>query len=150
MAADSQAGQPEDLCTPAATFAHPGEAGVKQQEFGLSGDEPGPELTQHSVVEAGIGQLQAQGRLPVNAAAYGVSRSAVGQALGKLQDRRQRQAPGRLSWLPAGRKESDEELVVVNGAEFVTHPHLDVAAGEGGLCDAACLFGNEWDLLRAQ
>ena len=107
-----------------AALAHPSEEGVKQQAFGLSGDEPGPELTQHGVVEARIGQLQAQGIFPVNAAAHGVSRLAVGQAFGKLQDCRQRQAPGRLSWLPTGRKEGDEELIVVNGAEFVTHPHI--------------------------
>jgi hypothetical protein len=41
-----------------ATLTHPSEEGVEQQEFGLSGDEPGVELAQHSMVER-VAQLQA-------------------------------------------------------------------------------------------
>jgi hypothetical protein len=131
------------------TFAHPGAEGSQPQAFGLSGAEPGPELTQHGVVDAGSGHLPAQGIVPVKAAAPRIRRLAVGPAVGTRQDRRQRQAPGRLRWLPTGRKAGDEERIIVNGAEFVTHPHRAVAAGEGGLCDAAGRFGNGRDRLRA-
>jgi hypothetical protein len=37
-------------------------------------------------------------------------------------------------------------LIVVNGAEFVTHAHIDVASGKGGLGNAYRLFGHRWNL----
>ena len=51
--------------------AHLHGAGVAPQACGLPGDAPGPERARHRVVEAGIGHRQAQGGLPVTAAAHG-------------------------------------------------------------------------------
>jgi hypothetical protein len=103
-----------------AALARPSQEGVEPQEFGLAGDEPGPELTQHGMVDARISQLQAQGICPVQAAAYGVSRLAVGQTLGTRHDRGQRETPGRLSGLPASRKERGTELIVIDGPDCIT------------------------------
>jgi hypothetical protein len=57
-----------------------GQPRLEAQRFRLSGDQPGPEVAQHRVIEAGISQLQAQGLLPSNATAHGVGGLAVGQA----------------------------------------------------------------------
>jgi hypothetical protein len=38
---------------------HLSEEGVEQQQFGLPGDKPGPELAQHGIVEVRVGQLEA-------------------------------------------------------------------------------------------
>ena len=81
-----------------------GQQGVEQELFRPPGDEPGPELAQHRVIDAGIRPLRAQGLLPVNPAAHGVGRLAIGQAFGKLHHGRQGEAPGRRRRLPTGWK----------------------------------------------
>ncbi len=70
------------------------EEGVEPQAFGLPGDQPGPELAQHGMAEARVGQLEAQRIVPVDATAHRVGLLAVGQALGKLQDSREGEAAG--------------------------------------------------------
>jgi hypothetical protein len=44
---------------------------LQQESLRTAGDEGGAELAQHGEVEAGIGQFQAAGVLPVNAGADG-------------------------------------------------------------------------------
>ena len=58
--------------------------------------QAGAELAEHGEVEAGVGQLQAEGVLPVDAAADGVGGLAIGEPLGELQDGDQGQPPGGL------------------------------------------------------
>ena len=87
-----------------AARAHLSEEGVEQQELSLPGDEPGPELAQHGMVEARLSQLEAERLFPVDAAAHRVSRLAVGEALGKLHDGREGKVPRRGGWLPTGRE----------------------------------------------
>ena len=51
---------------------------LQQESLRTAGDEAGAELAQHGEVEAGIGQLQAEGILPVDASADGVGGLAIG------------------------------------------------------------------------
>ena len=62
--------------------------------FGLAVDQTGAELAQHGMVEAGIGQLQAECVLPVDASTDGVGGLAVGEALDVLEHGGQSE-PGR-------------------------------------------------------
>jgi hypothetical protein len=52
--------------------------GVEQQQFGPTRDQAGAELAEHGVVEAGIGEGEAERVLPVDPAPHGVGRLAVG------------------------------------------------------------------------
>ncbi len=52
------------------------------------------------MVESGIHQIEAQSVFPVNAAAHGLCRLAVGEALNKLEHAHERQAPGGCCWTP--------------------------------------------------
>jgi hypothetical protein len=62
--------------------------------LGPAGDEAGAELAEDREVEAGVVQLQAQEVLPVDAGADGVGGLAIGEPLGVLEGRDQRQSPG--------------------------------------------------------
>ena len=73
--------------------------------LGLPGDQPGAELAQDGMVEAGIGEFQPQDIFPINAAADGIRGLAIGEAFGKLEDCGQRQARGRFCGLAARREE---------------------------------------------
>ena len=77
-----------------AALAAEGEQCVEQQGVGFAGHEAGAELTQDQGVKTGIGQVEAEQVLPVDASPYGIGSTAVGQVLGKLQQRDQRQPPG--------------------------------------------------------
>jgi hypothetical protein len=46
-------------CLEEAALTHPGQQRFKQELFRLPRDPPGPELPQHGVVEARVGQLEA-------------------------------------------------------------------------------------------
>ena len=87
--------------------------GVQELLFGLAVDQAGAELAEHGVVEAGIGQFQAQGVLPVDAAADGVGGLAVGEALDVLEDGDQGQPCGRSGRLAAGGEQLGELVVAV-------------------------------------
>src|SRR3954454_18291826 len=60
--------------------------GVEELQFGLAVDQAGAELAEDGVVEAGIGQFQSQGVLPVDAATDGIGGLAVGETLDVLED----------------------------------------------------------------
>jgi len=80
---------------PAAGFQQPlrtghRQEGIEEQGLDLPGDQPGAELAQDGMVEAGIGEFQPQGILPIDAAADGVGRLAIGKAFRKLEERGQR------------------------------------------------------------
>jgi len=70
--------------------------------------DPGPELTQHRVVETGIGQIEAQRVLPIDTGTDALGGLPVGQILRHLKDRHQGQArrrPARLTAHPVGTRE---------------------------------------------
>jgi hypothetical protein len=52
--------------------------GIEQALVGAPRDQPGAKLTSHRTVKAGIGQLQTQGLLPIDATSHGVGALAVG------------------------------------------------------------------------
>ena len=95
-------------------------------------DEPGAALTQNGMVEARIGEVQAEDVFPINAAADGIRGLAIGETFGKLEDGSQCQARGRLCGLTARREERRELRVMVEGAETVGHLHVDVPARKRG------------------
>jgi hypothetical protein len=57
---------------------------LEQQQFHGPGDEAGAELGEDRGIEARIVQLQAEQILPVDAAADGIRRLPVGEALAEL------------------------------------------------------------------
>ena len=59
--------------------------GVQELLFGLAVDQAGAEFAEHGVIEAGVGQFQAEGVLPVDAAADGIGGLAIGEALDVLE-----------------------------------------------------------------
>jgi hypothetical protein len=93
--------------------------GVQELLSGLAVDQSGAELAQDGVIEAGIGQFQAEGVLPVDAAADGVGGLAVGEALDVSENRGQRQPCGRGGGLAAGGEEVGELIVVVERSAFL-------------------------------
>lgn len=115
---------------------------VEQALLGSASHQAGAELGEHRMVEAGVGQVQAEGVLPVQPAAHRVRRLAVGQPFHELQHRDQRQAPGRLSRLTVHRKEVGEVLIVIEGAQRIAQLHDQCATGEAGAHNASCLRGN--------
>ena len=116
--------------------------GVQEPLFGLAVDQAGAELAEHGVIEAGIGQFQAQGVLPVDAAADGVGGLAIGEALDVLEDGGQGQPGGRSRGLAAGGEQIGELVVAVERSEFIGDAEAEGALGEGGVGDAPGLFGD--------
>ena len=68
----------------------------------------GAELAEHGVIEAGIGQFQAQGVLPVDASADGVGGLAVGKSLDVLEDGGHGEPGGEVAGCPrVGKSEAN-------------------------------------------
>lgn len=59
---------------------------IQEALFGLTAEQPGPELGQDAVIEARVGELQAEGILPVDAAAYRVGGLPIGEVLHELEN----------------------------------------------------------------
>ncbi len=72
------------------------------------------------MVKARIGQFQAEGVLPIQAAAYGISGLPIRQVLHKLEDRNQCQAPGRFGRLTMRGKQISKRFIGVNRSQRVT------------------------------
>ena len=130
-------------------FAASFQEGVQELLFGLAVDQAGAELAEHGVVEAGIGQFQAQGVLPVDAAADGVGGLAVGEALDVLEDGGHGEPCGRGGGLSAGGEQLGELVVAVERPEFIGDAEAEGAFGEGGVGDALGLFGDRMSRLWA-
>ena len=64
---------------------------IEQEKPSVACDQAGAELAQHRVVEARVGQCQAQRIFPVDPAPHGVGRLAVGEVLHELQHHSQRE-----------------------------------------------------------
>src|SRR4051794_1034031 len=103
---------------------------------------PATELAQDREVKSRVGQLQAQGVLPVDAAADGVGGLAVGEALDVLEDGSDGEPSRRGGRLSAGGEQLGELVVAVERSEFIGDAEAKGAFGEGGLGDALGLFGD--------
>jgi putative transposase len=109
----------------------------------LPGHQAGTELGEDAEAEAGVGQLEAEGVLPIDPGAHGIGRLPVAEVFQELEDRDQRQPPGRESGLAPAGVEAAEVLVAVERAELVAGPRRDRAAREGSAGDTR---GLGWDL----
>jgi hypothetical protein len=96
---------------------------VQHHLIQAAGGDPGPELTQDRVVEAGAGQIEAERVFPVDAGAYRLCGLPVGQILRHLEDRHQGQAGRRPAWLAAHPIGARELLIGQPLAEFVADQH---------------------------
>ena len=70
---------------PAARFTGVQER-VEQSLSAIVGEQALTKIVQQGEVESGIGQLQAQGILPIHAAAHGISTLTVGEPFDILHD----------------------------------------------------------------
>lgn len=118
------------------------EQALKKPLFGRAVEEPLPELGEHTEVEAGVLQVQAQRVLPVEPGADGVGGLAVGEVLGELEDGDEGEPPrgrGRLADIGV---EVGEVVVAEERAEPVAGGEVGVPLGEGGPGDASGLGGD--------
>ena len=102
------------------------------------------------MVETRIAEGEPERVFPVNPAAHGLGRLAVGQVLGELQNHRQREPARRLRGSPAAGEQGCELAVLVDRAERVGDAQAERAFGKGGARDAAGLLGHRGRGLRAQ
>ncbi len=137
-------------CADQAEFAASFQEGVEELQFGLAVDQAGAELAEHGVVEAGIGQFQGEGVLPVDAAADGIGGLAVGEALDVLEDGGHGEPCGGGGRLSAGGEQLGELVVAVEATELIGDAEAKGAFGEGGMGDALGLFGDRVSRLWAE
>ncbi len=107
-----------------AQLAEAAQEHVEQEPLGAARDQAAAELAEDRVVEAGVGQVQAEGLLPIDPATDGIRRLPIGKVRGELEDRHEGQPPGRFGGLAAGGKQRREFLVLVDGGEVVAHPYV--------------------------
>jgi len=97
------------------------------------------------MVEARVGQLQAEQVLPVDAGAHRLGRLAVGQVLAELEQGDQRQAPRRQARLAEPGEQVGEVGISEDGAELVPQLQERVALTKGRARDARRLLGHGLD-----
>ena len=105
-------------------------------------DQAGTELAQDRVIKTGIGQFQAQGVFPVDAAPDRVGGLAIGEALDVLEHGSQGEPGGGGSRLSAGGEELGELVVTVERSEFIGDAEAEGSLGESGVGDAPGFFGD--------
>jgi len=103
---------------------------------------------EHGEVEAHVGELETEQILPIDAAAHGIRRLAVGQTFEELENRHHGETPGTLGHLSTGGEEVDEVLVGVESSEIIAHIHGQGACGEDRPRDAARLVRDGGASLR--
>ncbi len=86
---------------------------VEEEVLGAAGHAAGAELGEHAEVEPRVGQLEPERVLPVDPGAHRVGGLAVAEVLEELEDRHQREPPGRQRRLPAHGEERGEVGVLV-------------------------------------
>ena len=118
---------------------------VQEEPFGPAGGEAAAELGEDGEVESGVVELEAEGVLPVDAAADGVGGLSIGEVLGELHDGDQGEPPGGQCGLSAPGVEVGEVAVAEDGAEFVAEPEVGIPLGEGGAGDAGGQLGDGRD-----
>ena len=133
-----------------AAFPASFQEGVEELLFGLAVDQAGAELAEHGVVEAGIGQFQGEGVLPVDATTNGIGGLAIGESLDVLEDGGQGEPCGGGGRLSAVGEQRGELVVAVERPELIGDAEAERAFGEGGPGDALGLFGDRMRRLWAE
>lgn len=105
-------------------------------------DQPGAELTEDEKIKAEILQFQAQRVFPIDPGPNRFCRLPIGQLFHKLQHGHRDQPPRRLGWLSPAWKESSEQLILKDRAQFIADPEAQTILGADSACQASCLFGN--------
>jgi hypothetical protein len=123
-------------------FAGQSEKHVEQAGFRLPFEEPSPKLAEYREVKAGIGQLQGQSVLSIDAALDGLGRLPIRETFGKLHHRDQCQTPGRQPGLTFVGKKIRKLGIGKEGTKLVSHREIEAAFGKGGLGDLGSLFRN--------
>ena len=116
-----------------ALLAEEGQHRLEEEQLGRAVDQAGTKLTEHGGIEAGIGQGQGQGILPVDATADGIGSLAVGQAFGELHHGNEGQLGRGFRRLAGLRKQVRELGIDVDGTKGVAHAHIRIAFREGGM-----------------
>src|SRR4029450_5548823 len=113
-------------------------------------DQARTELAEYGVVEAWIGEGEAERVLPIDPAPHGVRRLPVGQVLRELQHGGEREPPRCRRGLAAPGEEGRELAVLVDRPERVGDAQAERAFGEGGAGDAAGLVERRGWVFRMQ
>src|ERR671932_1061278 len=109
------------------------------------------ELAEHAEVKAGIGQLEPEEVLPIDAGPHGLGSLAIAQALTELHEGDESQPPGWIARLPLLGIEVGEVAVREDSPERVTEREVRVALGKGGARDTGGVFGHRPDgVLRVK
>ncbi len=116
---------------------------VQREGRQIPRDEPGTELREHTGVEPGVVEIEAEGELPRHPVADRVRGLPVGQVLTELQHRDHHQLARRDPRPAPDPERAHEPLVVIHRAELVTDAHRQVPLRERGLRD---LRGQRGDL----
>ena len=90
--------------------------GLEQEQLRLAGNQSTAELRQHRGIEPGIGQLEGQSILPVDATANGVGGLVIDEPFGVLQHEDQGQTPRSQGRTTTRGEERGK------GGVFVEHP----------------------------
>ena len=115
------------------------EEAVQLARLASSSQQARAELAQDGQVEAGVGQVQAEGVLPVDARPNGFSGLAVREVLDELRDCHERETPGTFGRMSIRRVEVGEVLVAVQRTERFAYAHAQRAVREGRMSDTSRL-----------
>lgn len=106
------------------------EQGVQQQVLRVPHDQGRPKVREDREVESRILQAQTEEVVPIDSSPHRVGRRAIGETLGELQDRHDRQAPRRIGRSAPHRKQSGGKGIVVDRSQAITHLHRTAALWE--------------------
>jgi hypothetical protein len=101
---------------PPTTLTAQGEQLIEQASFGSMSEQTTAKFGKHREIKAGIGQVQAEDILPVNAGAHGESLLSVCQSLPILHDGNQGKTPRRFGWLPTRGKQISKLFILKHGS----------------------------------
>jgi hypothetical protein len=115
---------------------------IQESFFSFPAEQPGPELGQDAVVEAWVGELQAEGILPVDAASHGVGGLPIGEVLHELENGNESQPPRRERRWPPMRVEVLEVLVFVDRPQLISKRQVAVPLGKSSRSGPNRRFGD--------
>jgi len=100
------------------------------------------EFGAHRVMEAPVGQLQAEQILPIDPPADGLGGLAIREIFEELQDQDQGQAGRGRGGLAAAGEQVGKLRIGVDGAQFVGEPQAEIALRQDGAGDLGGLVGD--------
>ena len=114
--------------------------GIEDTALGAVKHQAATELAQDRVMNAEVGEFQAEQVLPVDARANRIGCLAVGQAFPKLEQGHQGEPYRGLGGLTLRGKDIGKVSVAEQHVQFVVHPHHEVALGKDGTSNAGGVF----------